>query len=365
MSVFGYCFEIHVFSQFHIFCVDSEYLEPTDLVWHSNINLSIESAEPAESWVDCVGSIRSSDNDYMSSAFEAVHKSKQLGNDSSLDFSTDFFSVGSDGVEFVDENDSWAVFLSFLESLPQISLSLSRHFGHYFGSIDEEEESSSFVGYSSSYKGLSRARRTIEQNSPGRFDSKCFEKLRMPERKLNHFSNSSHLLPAAPNIVISHIIKSLLFLPVYGLSLGIEHSVGSNDAELFGLRGDNFELDRLEAAADDEEVSLFDGAVGVFEVGDEVGLGDVAGDALNGVPERQDVYFGEVGDVACGFDLHNVAQTHSQVFSDGLVHADFAVVELVIDEGHHQRLFPLLALYEDGVSFENFQLCHLGLAQLH
>ena len=74
----------------------------------------------------------------------------------------------------------------------------------------------------------------------------------MPQRKLNHFSNSSHLLPAAPNIVISYVVKFLLFLSIYGLSLGIEHSVRCNNTELFGLSGDDLELNRFKAAADDE-----------------------------------------------------------------------------------------------------------------
>ena len=54
------------------------------------------------------------------------------------------------------------------------------------------------------------------------------------------------------------------------------------------------------------------------------------------------MYFGEIGHFTGGFELHYVAQPHSQVFSDGLVHAYFAIVELVIDERHHESLLALL-----------------------
>ena len=53
------------------------------------------------------------------------------------------------------------------------------------------------------------------------------------------------------------------------------------------------------------------------------------------------MYFGEIGHFTGRFE-HYVAQPHSQVFPDGLVHAYFAIVELVIDERHHESLLALL-----------------------
>ena len=45
MGIFGYCLQINVLSKFHIFSVDSENLESTDLVGDTNIDLSIETTE--------------------------------------------------------------------------------------------------------------------------------------------------------------------------------------------------------------------------------------------------------------------------------------------------------------------------------
>jgi hypothetical protein len=185
------------------------------------------------------------------------------------------------------------------------------------------------------------------------------------ERQLDHLPNSCHLFPAASDIIIANVVELLLVLSVDGLSLSVKHGGGCDNTELLGFGGNDFELYGFEVAADDEEVALLDGSVGVLEVGDEVGLGEVATDTLDGVSEGQHVDLGKVGHLSGRFDLHHVAQSHTQVFADGFVHSNFTVLELVVDQGHHQGLFSLLALNENSVAFEYLQLCHLGLTQLH
>jgi len=186
----------------------------------------------------------------------------------------------------------------------------------------------------------------------------------MPQRQLDHFSDCCHLLPAATNVVVANVVQLLLFFSVDGFSFSVEYGAGRHYAVLFGLSSYYLELHRLETSSHVEEVSLFDWSVGVFEVGDEVGFSEITGNALNGVSEWENVDFGEVGHISCRFDLDNVSQTDPQVFSDGFVQSYFAVIQLVINEGHHQGLFSLLPLDEYGVALENLQLCHLGLAQL-
>lgn len=75
--------------------------------------------------------------------------------------------------------------------------------------------------------------------------------------------------------------------------------------------------------------------------------------------------FSKVWDISCWFDLHDVSETHSQIFADGFIHADFSLLELVVDESNHQGFLSLFALDENGVSLEDFKLCHLGLAELN
>lgn len=186
----------------------------------------------------------------------------------------------------------------------------------------------------------------------------------MSEWQFDHFPDGGHLLPAASDVIVSHVVQLLLVFAVDGLALSVEHRVWCHNPELLWLGGDDLELHWLEVSPHDEEVTLLDGSVCVFEVGDEVGLGEVALDALNCVGERQDMDFGQIGDVSCGADLYDVTESDSEIFADGLVHAYFAFFELVIDEGDDEGLFSFLALDEDGVALEDLELGHLGLAEL-
>lgn len=276
-----------------------------------------------------------------------------------------FFPVGGNGVDLVDEDDGWTVLLSFLKGFSQVSLSLTGHLGHDFRAVDQEEEGSGLVCHCSGDEGLARSGRTVEEHSSWRFNTQSFEELRVAEGQFDHFSDGGHLFAAASDIVVTNVVEFLLVLTVDGFALSVKNGVGRNDAVLLGFGGNNFELYGFEVASDDEEVSLFDRSVGVFEVGYEVGFGEVASDAFDGVADGEDVYFGEVGHLSGRFDLHDVSEADSEVFADGFVHADFALFQLVVDECDHECFFSLLALDEDCVAFENFEFCHLGLAELH
>ena len=118
----------------------------------------------------------------------------------------DFFSVGGDWVDFVDEDDSWTIFLSLFEGFSQITFGLTSHLGHDLRSIDQEEECTGFIGNGSGDQGLSWSRGTIEQDSSWRFHTQGFEELGMPERQFDHLSDGSHLLSAASNIIISNVV---------------------------------------------------------------------------------------------------------------------------------------------------------------
>lgn len=110
--------------------------------------------------------------------------------------------------------------------------------------------------------------------------------MRVPKGKLDHLPNCCHLFSAASNIIIAHIVKFLLFFSIDGLSFSVEHSVRSDDTKLFGFSGHYFELYGFEVASDDKKVSFFDWTVGILEIRDEIGFGEVTTDSLNGIAER-------------------------------------------------------------------------------
>ncbi len=173
------------------------------------------------------------------------------------------------------------------------------------------------------------------------------------------------MFSAASNIIIADIIKFFFVFSIDRFSLSVKHSAWGDDTELLGFSCNYFKLHRLEATSDTEEVSFFDWSVSVFEVGDEVGFGEVTLEAFNCVCEGEHVDFGQIWNVSGRFDLDNISESHPKIFSDGFVHSNFPIFEFVINESDNQGFFSLLALDEDGVAFENFEFAHLGLTELN
>jgi len=120
-----------------------------------------------------------------------------------------------------------------------------------------------------------------------------------------------------------------------------------------------------EASSDNEGVTLVDGPVCLEEVGLQEHLEPVAGQALNGVVDGQDVDPLAVLDVRALGDGDDVAETNSEVVSDDPVHADLLVGDGVVAQDDADRFLPLLSLEENGVSPEQSQLVHLGLGKRH
>lgn len=95
MSILSNSYKINIFVQFHILCVDSQDLESTDLIRHSNIDLPIESSKPSQSRVERVRPVCGSNNNDMSSSLETVHQCQELRNNSSFHLTMNLLSVWS------------------------------------------------------------------------------------------------------------------------------------------------------------------------------------------------------------------------------------------------------------------------------
>lgn len=118
MSVLGHSLQIHILRKFHVLGVDSQNLEPTDLIWDTDVNFPVEPAESSQRRIDRVRPVCCCDNNHMSSSFQPIHESQQLGYYSSLNLTAYFLSVGGNWVQLVDEDDGWALFLGLLKSFP-------------------------------------------------------------------------------------------------------------------------------------------------------------------------------------------------------------------------------------------------------
>lgn len=112
--------KIDIIGHLHVLCVDTQDLESTCGVWNTDVNFSIESSESSKSRIDRVGSVGSGHDDYVRAGLETVHKGEKLRNDSSFNFTVRLVTLRGNRIDFVDEDDSWCVFLCFFESLSKI-----------------------------------------------------------------------------------------------------------------------------------------------------------------------------------------------------------------------------------------------------
>jgi hypothetical protein len=134
------------------------------------------------------------------------------------------------------------------------------------------------------------------------------------ERELDKLTDLRKLLAAATKVVVTNSVEvGLLSLAVKRVALGVDDSVGSDNAVWRGVNLDHLEVDSAHAAANLEDVTLADGAVRLEEVGLEVHVEEVAREALDRVGEGKNVNALAILDVVGSRDVDEVAQLGSTV----------------------------------------------------
>ena len=107
MSGFRDILKLDIVAQLHVLSVDSEDFHAADLVRHANVDLSIETTSTSQGWVNRIGSISGADDDHLTSTLGTVHQGEQLGDNALFDLTLGLLSVGSNRIDFVDENNGW------------------------------------------------------------------------------------------------------------------------------------------------------------------------------------------------------------------------------------------------------------------
>ena len=103
-------------------CLSSFPLElQTVVVWNPDVQLTIEAAEAPKRRVDGVESVGGSDDDRLPTTLHAIHERKKLGDYARL------ITLGSNGVNLINEDDGGSVFLDLLEGLAKIGLRLRKN----------------------------------------------------------------------------------------------------------------------------------------------------------------------------------------------------------------------------------------------
>mmetsp|Transcript_26025 Transcript_26025/g.29787 ORF Transcript_26025/g.29787 Transcript_26025/m.29787 type:complete len:462 (-) Transcript_26025:596-1981(-) len=350
-----------IFCQFHVLGVNSQNFHSTGFIRNTDIDFTIETTESSQCSIDSVRSVGGSNANNLSSSLKTIHKSQQLGNNSLFDFTVGLVSLGSNGIDFINEDNSRGILLGFFEGLSQVRFGFTSHLTHNLGTIDQEKEGTSFVGNSSGDQSLSTTGRTVQQNSTRRFHSQSFEKSGMSQGQLDHFTNLSHLSSASSNIIISDIIQSIFVFSLDGFSFVEQHGVGSNNTVFsrFGL--DNLKFNRSETTSDQEQIALTDRSVGILEIGDQVGAGQISSQAFDGVIDGQNVNSVTVGDISTRVNTDNISKSDTEIFSDHFVHSDLLVFEIFVGQGDTDSVVSFFTLQNDGISSEDFQFVHFSL----
>ena len=120
-------------------------------VWDWEFNFSIDTSGPDEGWIEAFYFVRGHDNFDFCVGVETVQLIKELEH-SSLDFflssGVGVVSLGTDGVDFVDEDDGGWVFLCGLEKFSDKFGSISQILLDKFRADNSQESSRGFTGNS-------------------------------------------------------------------------------------------------------------------------------------------------------------------------------------------------------------------------
>lgn len=228
------------------------------------------------------------DND-VGAGLHAVHEGEELGNNTALDLSVGLLTLGGDGVDLINEDDSRRVLLGLLEGLAKVGFGFTSHLGHDLGTVDQEEESTGLVGDGTSHQGLTGTGRTVHEDTTRGLDTDGLEELGMTERQLDQFTDLSHLLAATTDIVVTNLVEvTLLILALDGLALAVNNCVLGNNAVLWRVDLHNLKLDLSHTTSYCEQVTLADWSVGLAEVGSEVDIEERTGKTFDGIGNRED-----------------------------------------------------------------------------
>ena len=85
--------------------MDTQNLETAGGVGDTNVDLAVEATEATEGRVNGIGPVGRGHNNNVRARLQAVHESKQLGNDAALNLAIRLLTLRGNGVDLVNEDD--------------------------------------------------------------------------------------------------------------------------------------------------------------------------------------------------------------------------------------------------------------------
>lgn len=84
-------------------------------VGYADFDFSVKATGSSQGWVECVSSVGGTDDNDVVSTLHTVHEREHLRNNTSFNFARYVFTLGANGVDFVDEDDRWRICRCFVK----------------------------------------------------------------------------------------------------------------------------------------------------------------------------------------------------------------------------------------------------------
>jgi hypothetical protein len=130
--------------------VNSQDLQARLLIGNADFDLAIESAGAAQGGIENFGDICRADYDDLAAGYEAVHEAEELRYYSLFYFASDFGTLGSYRVDFVDEENCRGAVCGFFEDLAEFGFAFAVELPHDFRAVEVNEVDAAFGGYGAS-----------------------------------------------------------------------------------------------------------------------------------------------------------------------------------------------------------------------
>ncbi len=196
--------EINRAFQRHPAGVNAENLPPPALVRDADHDFAVEPAGTAQRLVNRVRAVGGGDHHQIGALLQPVHQGEQLRDQSLLRLARHLCAFGRDGIDLVDKDDRRRGAAGLLEHFAQALFRFAIARAHDFRTVDGEELGVTFIRDGLRQPGLASARRAVEQDALGRFDTEADEQFGIAQRQLDHLAQGPDGLLHPADIIIVH-----------------------------------------------------------------------------------------------------------------------------------------------------------------
>lgn len=171
-------------------------------------DLSVEATRTEQGRVECIGTVGGHDNLDVRGLVKAVHLVQKL-EENTLNFTIgaglSIETFGCDGVDLVDEDNTWRVLASHAEDIADHTRTLAEVFLDKFGANNANETGRGRVRDSFHKHSLARSRWTVQKHTAGRINANLSVEIKLSERQLDSLTDFLLLHIQTTNIRVSDV----------------------------------------------------------------------------------------------------------------------------------------------------------------